>query len=191
MANAHEAARHDVDEKTAQEFVGLQRHDLHAVVVGVVLPTKPDATLALIDEPVIRERAAVRVPTQIVEHLRGAREGSLGIQHPVDGPQRPEEAGEGVASARSAVPPAKVSWPASNARRRPVRYFARKTIDIARTGNKKADRPERVICLSFRSSLGKGHEGTSRAVHADRFFTGTGTPAIFTLTENSVLLEVK
>ncbi|MBF8301058.1 MAG: hypothetical protein HW394_1428, partial [Acidobacteria bacterium] len=27
--------------------------------------------------------------------------------------------------------------------------------------------------------------------HVDRFFTGTGTPAIFTVTEKSVLLVVK
>ena len=34
-----------------------------------------------------------------------------------------------------------VSWPASNARCRPARYFARKTVDSARTGNKNEERP--------------------------------------------------
>jgi hypothetical protein len=43
VANARETARHDVQEKAAQEFVGLQRQDLHAVMVSVVFPTKPDA----------------------------------------------------------------------------------------------------------------------------------------------------
>jgi hypothetical protein len=45
VANAHEAARHHVQEKASQEFVGLERHDLHAVVGGVVLPAEPDTDL--------------------------------------------------------------------------------------------------------------------------------------------------
>src|SRR5262245_4371409 len=44
-------------------------------------------------------------------------------------------------SARCAVLLAKVSWPASNARRRPARNFARNTAASARTGNKNDDRP--------------------------------------------------
>ena len=97
VANAHEAARHDVQEKASQEFVGLERHDLHAVVVGVVFPAEPDAAVAVIDEPIIRERDAVRVPPEVVEHLLGAGEGPLRIHDPVDGPQLTEEAGEGAA----------------------------------------------------------------------------------------------
>ena len=112
VANAHEAARHHVQEKASQEFVGLERHDLHAVVVGVVLPAKPDAAVAVIDEPIIRQRDAVGVATEVVEHLLGAGEGPLRIHDPVDGPQldrgTPVKAWR---SARSAVPPAKVSWP--------------------------------------------------------------------------------
>ena len=46
MSDAHEAARDDVQEKAAQEFVGVQGQDLHAVVVGVVCPAEPDVTVA-------------------------------------------------------------------------------------------------------------------------------------------------
>ena len=141
VANAHEAARHDVQQKASQEFVGLERHDLHAVVVGVVLPAEPDAAVAVIDEPIIRERDAVGVATEVGEHLLGAGEGPLRIHDPVDGPQLTEEAGEGVAIGQIGGAPAKVSWPASKARCRPARYFARKTVDSARTGNRNDDRP--------------------------------------------------
>ena len=92
VANAHEAARHDVQQKASQEFVDLERHDLHAVVVGIVLPAEPDAAVAMIDEPIIRQRDAVGVSTEVVEDLLGAGEGPLRIHDPVDGPQLTEEA---------------------------------------------------------------------------------------------------
>jgi hypothetical protein len=57
VANAHEAARHHVQEKASQEFVSVERHHLHAVVVRVVLPTELDAAVTVIDQPIIRERA--------------------------------------------------------------------------------------------------------------------------------------
>ena len=37
------------------------------------------------------------VPPEILEHLLGAGEGPLRIHNPLDGPQLPEEDGEGVA----------------------------------------------------------------------------------------------
>ncbi len=97
MANAHEAARDDVEQKASHTFVGGERHDLPAVVVGVVPPVELDAAVAVIDQSIIRERDAVRVPTQVVEHLLGAGEGLLRLHDPVDGPQPPEETGEGLA----------------------------------------------------------------------------------------------
>jgi len=54
VPNAHKSSRHDVQEKPPQEFVGLQRQDFHAVVVGVVLPPEPDRTVAERDEAIVR-----------------------------------------------------------------------------------------------------------------------------------------
>jgi hypothetical protein len=39
VANPHETARDDVQEKPSEEFIDLERQDLGAVVVGIVLPT--------------------------------------------------------------------------------------------------------------------------------------------------------
>ena len=83
--------------KRRRNSSACERHDLHAVVVGVVLPAEADAAVAVIDEPIIRERDAVRVPPEVVEHLLGTGEGPLRIHDPVDGPQPTEEAGEGCA----------------------------------------------------------------------------------------------
>ena len=69
VANAHEAARHHVQEKASQEFVGLEHHDLHAIVVGVVLPAKLDAAVAVIDEAIIRQCYAVSVATEVRQSL--------------------------------------------------------------------------------------------------------------------------
>jgi hypothetical protein len=51
----------------------------------------------MIDEPIIRKRDAVRVPTEVGEHRLGTSEGPFGIHDPVYGPELTEEAGEGVA----------------------------------------------------------------------------------------------
>jgi hypothetical protein len=54
VANAHEAPRHDVQEKASQEFVGLEAHHLHAIVIGVVLPPETDLALSVVHQPIIR-----------------------------------------------------------------------------------------------------------------------------------------
>ena len=85
MANAHEATRDDVQEKAAQEFVSVQRQDRHAVVVGVVLPAEAHVAVGVRHEPLIGQRDAVGVATEVVEHLLGTGEGPLRIHDPVDG----------------------------------------------------------------------------------------------------------
>ena len=84
MADAHEAARHDVQQKASQEFGGIERHDPHAAVVRVVLPVEPNT---VVNEPMIRQGDAVGVPTEVGEHLVGAGEGPLRIDDPRDRPQ--------------------------------------------------------------------------------------------------------
>jgi hypothetical protein len=39
MANAHQAARHDVQQETPQKLIDLECHDLHAGAIGVIPPT--------------------------------------------------------------------------------------------------------------------------------------------------------
>lgn len=141
VTNPNEAARLDVQQKASQEFVGVERQDLQAIVVGVVLQAEPDAAVLMIDESIIGQRDAVNVPTEVLEHLLRAGEGALRIDDPGDSPELTEEAAEGAAIGQRSRAPQKVSWPASNAARKPATYFARNTVDSARTGNKNDDRP--------------------------------------------------
>ena len=97
VANAHEAARHDVEQKASQEIIDVERHDLHAVVVGVVLPTKLNAAVAVIDEAIIGQRDTVHIPPEVGEDRLGAGEGPFRIHDPVNGPRVSEEAGEATA----------------------------------------------------------------------------------------------
>ena len=94
MANPHETSRHDVKEKTSEEFVRLERHDLHAVVIGIVPPPESDTTVAVIREAMIRECDTMRLPPEVVEHLFGAGEGPLGVHHPWRGAELGHEGGE-------------------------------------------------------------------------------------------------
>ena len=86
LADAHEAVRDDVQEKPSEEFVGLEAYDFDTIVIRIVPPPEADATVTGIDEPMIRERHAVGVATEIVEHLLGPGEGTRGIHDPVDRP---------------------------------------------------------------------------------------------------------
>ena len=54
-----------MEQKPAEEFVGLERHHFHAVVIRVVLPAEPDATVVVIDESIIRQRDTVGVSPKI------------------------------------------------------------------------------------------------------------------------------
>ncbi len=141
MANAHEPARDDVEEHASEEFVRLERHDLHAVVIGVVPPPESDATVGVIHEAIIRQRDTMRGPAEVVEHLRGAGERPLRIDHPRCSAEVRTKAAKPVASASDAVPAAKVRARSLKARRSPARYLPRKTCARAFTGNRKDARP--------------------------------------------------
>jgi len=42
VANAHETLGQNMEQKTAQEFIGVQSHDASLVAMGVVSPTEGD-----------------------------------------------------------------------------------------------------------------------------------------------------
>src|SRR5450631_2730843 len=92
VAVAHEAVitdalkslGQDMDQETSDELPGVERHYLLSVLVAIVLP--PEAYLAIldIDDPVVGDCHPVCVASDIFENLLSAREGWLGIDHPVD-----------------------------------------------------------------------------------------------------------
>ena len=83
MANPDEAVGHDVEQEPADELLGVEGHDLHAIAVGVVLPTKADDPVVETEEPVVGKGDPVGVTAEVLEHLGGAGEGPLGVDDPV------------------------------------------------------------------------------------------------------------
>jgi hypothetical protein len=93
---ADEAVRDDVEKKAPDEFLGRERHDLHAVAVGVVSPAEAHDAVGVADAPLVSDRDAVGVPTEVLEDLRRPGERPLGVHDPVVLPKGPEPGREGL-----------------------------------------------------------------------------------------------
>ena len=144
MANPHETSRQDVEEKTSEEFVRLERHDLHAVVIGIVPPPESDATVTVIrrgDHSRVRHDACTARGSRAP--VRGRRRAAWRTP-PMASARSWAERSAAKASASGQIGGARCegeAGPSWKARRKAARYFARNTIDNARTGNRNDDRP--------------------------------------------------
>ena len=61
---------------------GASAHHFAPVAVGVVLVAEAHFGVAATHQPVVGDRHAVGVAAEVVEHLCGAGEGALGVDHP-------------------------------------------------------------------------------------------------------------
>lgn len=70
VADAMEAIGQDMHEEPADELLRCEAHDLHSVAAldPVVLPTERHGVGIGTDETAVRDRYAVRVPTEIGQH---------------------------------------------------------------------------------------------------------------------------
>jgi hypothetical protein len=87
VADAMEAIRQGVKQKTPDERVGGERHYLGFAVVAVVVPAEADLSIGKRDQPAVSDGDAVGVAAEIGQHLLGAGEGTFGIDDPVDAPE--------------------------------------------------------------------------------------------------------
>ena len=95
MTDAVEVVRQGVEQKPADELVGAEGHDLRLAVVPIVFPTEGDLVVGQVDEPGVRDGNAMRVATEISQHLLGSAEGQLGIDDPFDAAKLAEPTSEG------------------------------------------------------------------------------------------------
>jgi len=94
VADAHEAFWQHVEEESAQELVGVERHDAQLAAVGIVFPAEGDALAVEAEQAVVGDGDAMGVASQVAQHLRGSSHGLLGVDHPVlsmHGAQQPCE----------------------------------------------------------------------------------------------------
>ena len=82
VADAHEALGDDVQQEAAEELVGREVHDLHAIGIGVVAPAKADATLGEGEQALVGDGDAVGVAAEVGEHVLGAGEGGFAVDDP-------------------------------------------------------------------------------------------------------------
>ena len=84
MANAVEALRQDVDQKSADELASGERHDLLAVATigAIVLPSEGDIGMVEADQPAVGDGSAVGIARQIGQHGLWPAERALGIDDP-------------------------------------------------------------------------------------------------------------
>ena len=108
------ARRQDVHEEATDEFQRVQRHGLRRLGArdAVVLVAKRDALAVDVEQSLIRDRDAMGVAADVVEHLRGPANGRLAYTtHSVCRAGARCDA-KARASARGASEPANRSCPA-------------------------------------------------------------------------------
>src|SRR5437764_9229048 len=84
MADAVEAVRQGVKQEAADELEGVESHHLRFAVMAIILPAEADAAICQADEPRIGDGDAMRIATEISQHLLWSTEGRLGIDDPLD-----------------------------------------------------------------------------------------------------------
>ncbi len=83
VADANEAAWHEVQQEAAQEFVCRQAHDALPVAMLGVSPAEADLAVREGDQPAVRDTDAMGVSAEIAQRMLGSAEGPLGVNHPV------------------------------------------------------------------------------------------------------------
>ena len=84
LANADQAGRQHVEQETADELDRIQGHGLGSGVIGVVFPVEADAAVLQSAQPVVGDRHAMSIASQILEHAPGSTEGRLDVNDPFE-----------------------------------------------------------------------------------------------------------
>ena len=137
-ANAHEAARRDVQQEAAKELLATDRHRPLLTPAGVVLPPEGHLTVRHVGNPVIGNGHSMGVTGQVMEDMLGSPEGRLGVDHPVRTKKRSQEEAEGLFLGEVAEAFGKGELPSRKARFRPAMNLPRNTRLRTFTGRKKA-----------------------------------------------------
>ena len=96
VADAHKAARQQVQEEAAQELIDGQSHQPLLVAVSGVAPAESDVAIGESNQPVVGDGDAVGVGAEIAQHVFWPAEGPLGVDDPVVTEQHPQPGGEGA-----------------------------------------------------------------------------------------------
>jgi hypothetical protein len=77
-----------VEEKTAEELLRRDGHQLLLAFVRIVFPTERHSPISDIDDPMVGNGHAIRIAGQILENVLRSSEWPLGVNHPILTKQR-------------------------------------------------------------------------------------------------------
>ena len=83
VADFDETDGEDVEKETADEFHGLQTHDLEAFAILRIPPPEVDTIVCQAHQSAVGDGHAVGITSQILEHVLGAVQGRLSIDDPL------------------------------------------------------------------------------------------------------------
>ena len=89
-----EAVGQDVEQEAADELVGTKGHHLLLVVVAIILPAEADPAFGKTDQAAVGDGDAMGIAAEIIQHLLGSAERSLGVDDPANAAQRPQPGSE-------------------------------------------------------------------------------------------------
>jgi hypothetical protein len=72
-----------MQQEAADKFVGVARHGLDTIALTPVAGGKADAAVTHVEEPVVRAGDAMRIAADLVQDLRRAGKGRLGVDDPL------------------------------------------------------------------------------------------------------------
>ena len=96
VADAHKAARQQVQEEASQELIDGQSHQPLFVAVSGVAPAKSYVALGESNQPAVGNGNAVGVGTEIAQHMFWTAERPFAVDDPVVAEQDSEPSGEGA-----------------------------------------------------------------------------------------------
>jgi len=91
LADAHAAVRQDVLHEASEKLHRGEGHRATLTLVGIILPAKCDALAIEGEQPVITDRDAMGIASEVLQDGRGPTEGWFGIHDPVGAKQRVDE----------------------------------------------------------------------------------------------------
>jgi len=96
VADAHKTARQQVQQEASQELIDSQSHDPLLVAVSGVAPAKGYVARGESNQPAVGNGDAMRVSTEISQHVFRSSERPLGVDDPIVTEQYPQPRGEGT-----------------------------------------------------------------------------------------------
>ena len=82
-ANANKPARQHMQQETAEEFLGRNRHQPLLAFARVIFPAEGHFAVCKIDDPMVGYGDAMRVTSQILQDVFRSSERAFGVNDPV------------------------------------------------------------------------------------------------------------